>query len=49
MSDPQQLEIRNSFIRRAFDRYVSDAVVDNLLENPDGLELRGEKRRSRWS
>ncbi len=41
----QQLEIRNAFIRRAFGRYVSDEVVDNLLENPEGLELRGEKRR----
>ncbi len=41
----QQLEIRNAFIRRAFGRYVSDEVVDTLLENPGGLELRGEKRR----
>ncbi len=41
----RELEIRNAFIRRAFGRYVSEEVVDNLLENPEGLDLRGEKRR----
>jgi class 3 adenylate cyclase len=41
----RQLEIRNGFIRRAFGRYISDEVVDDLLERPEGLELRGEKRR----
>ena len=41
----QQLEIRNAFIRRTFGRYVSDDVVTNLLESPEGLEIRGEKRR----
>jgi class 3 adenylate cyclase len=40
----QQLEIRNTFIRRTFGRYVSDEVVTSLLDNPTGLELRGEKR-----
>lgn len=41
----QQLEIRNAFIRRTFGRYVSDEVVTSLLDDPAGLELRGEKRR----
>ena len=40
-----QLEIRNAFIRQIFGRYVSNEVVTNLLESPDGLELKGEKRR----
>jgi class 3 adenylate cyclase len=41
----QELEIRNAFIRRTFGRYVSEEVVSSLLENPYGLEIRGEKRR----
>jgi class 3 adenylate cyclase len=41
----QQLEIRNAFIRRTFGRYVSEEIVSSLLEDPAGLELRGEKRR----
>jgi len=41
----QELEIRNAFIRRIFGRYVSEEVVSSLLENPEGLEIRGEKRR----
>ena len=40
----QHLEIRNAFIRRVFGRYVSDEVVNALLEEPDALELRGESR-----
>lgn len=40
----QQLEIRNSFIRRTLGRYVSDEVATSLLDDPVGLELRGEKR-----
>jgi class 3 adenylate cyclase len=41
----QQLELRNAFIRKTFGRYVSDEVASSVLESPDGLELRGEKRR----
>ena len=37
-----QLELRNRFIRRIFGRFVSDQVVENLLETPDGLELGGQ-------
>jgi class 3 adenylate cyclase len=40
----QHLEIRNAFIRRVFGRYVSDEVVNTLLEDPEALELRGESR-----
>jgi adenylate cyclase len=41
----QQLELRNAFIRKTFGRYVSDEVASSVLESPDGLEIRGEKRR----
>jgi len=41
----RQLELRNAFIRKTFGRYVSDEVASSVLENPEGLELRGEKRR----
>jgi class 3 adenylate cyclase len=41
----RQLEIRNAFIRRTFGRYLSDEIVTNLLETPEGLDIRGEKRR----
>ncbi len=34
----------NEFIRRTFGRYVSDSVVDHLLEAPEGLTLGGERR-----
>lgn len=40
----QHLEIRNAFVRKVFGRYVSDEVVDALLEDPDALDLRGESR-----
>jgi adenylate cyclase len=38
------LEVRNRFITRVFGRYLSDAVVEQLLETPDGLRLGGERR-----
>lgn len=41
----RQLEVRNRFIRKTFGRYLSDDVVDSLLESPEGLRLGGEKRR----
>jgi len=40
-----QLEIRNSFLRRTFGRYVSDDIAESLLETDDGLELAGESRK----
>lgn len=39
-----QLEKTNRFIRQVFGRYLSEEVVDSLLESPDGLRLGGEKR-----
>lgn len=38
------LERRGELIRRTFGRYLSDEIVDQLLENPQGLELGGSKR-----
>ncbi len=32
------------FVRAAFQRYVSPAVIDHVLDNPDKLVLGGEKR-----
>ncbi|HVR60538.1 MAG TPA: adenylate/guanylate cyclase domain-containing protein [Polyangia bacterium] len=40
----QQLEIRNRFIRQIFGRYLSDEIVESLLESPGGLQLGGELR-----
>ena len=38
------LEKRNRFIREAFGRYLSDAVVEGLLDGASGLALGGETR-----
>lgn len=38
------VERHNRFIRSVFGRYVSDEIVDDLLERPDGLTLGGERR-----
>jgi len=38
------LDIRNRFIRRTFGRYLTDDVVDNILETPEGMFLGGERR-----
>jgi adenylate cyclase len=40
----KDLETRNEFIRQAFGRYVTDEVVFQLLETPQGLQLGGETR-----
>ncbi len=40
----EQLMVRNRFIQETFGRYLSDAVVAEILESPDGLKLGGEKR-----
>ncbi len=39
------LVLDNSFIRETFGRYLSDDVVERLLEAPEGLQLGGERRR----
>ncbi|MBT7805242.1 hypothetical protein HN766_07130 [Candidatus Poribacteria bacterium] len=38
------LEVRNQFIQRVFGRYLSEEIVDNLLESPEALQVGGEKR-----
>jgi len=40
------LEVRNRFIRRTFGRYLSDDIVETILEQPDGLKIGGEKRQA---
>lgn len=40
----RQLETRNEFIRKTFGRYLSDDVVDSILDEPTGLDLGGELR-----
>jgi class 3 adenylate cyclase/CheY-like chemotaxis protein len=39
------LELRNSFIRSLFGRYLSDEVVTSLLASPEGPRLGGELRK----
>ncbi|MER3477458.1 MAG: adenylate/guanylate cyclase domain-containing protein, partial [Leptolyngbya sp. ERB_1_2] len=36
---------RNQLIRQVFGRYLSDRVVETLLDRPEGLELGGERRK----
>ena len=38
------LDLRNRFIRQTFGRYLSDEIVNSILENPSGMNLGGEKR-----
>ncbi|KPA13007.1 adenylate/guanylate cyclase [Candidatus Magnetomorum sp. HK-1] len=40
----RELEIRNVFIKKTFGRYLSDDIVESILETPEGLKLGGEKR-----
>ena len=40
----EQLERSEQFIRATFGRYVSDEIVKNLLEEPEGLKLGGDLR-----
>ena len=40
----KELEVRNRFIRKTFGRYLSDDIVDTILESPEGLSLGGENR-----
>ena len=41
----QQLERNEKFIRSTFGRYLSDEIVTDILERPEGLELGGDLRR----
>src|SRR5712691_4075371 len=40
-----QLQLHNRFIRKMFGRYLTDDVVNSLLESPEGLKLGGERRK----
>jgi PAS domain S-box-containing protein len=40
-----EVELRNHFIRETFGRYLTDEVVDKLLESPANLQTGGEKRK----
>ena len=39
-----QLEMRNKLLSETFGRFLSDEIVRQLLETPDGLALGGKKR-----
>ena len=39
-----QLERRSQFIRQTFGRYLSDDIVETILETPQGLKIGGEER-----
>lgn len=41
----RELEKNQQFIRQVFGRYVSEEVVANLLENPQGLNMGGVQRK----
>ncbi len=40
----EDLELRNRFIKNTFGRYLSDEIVESILESPEGLQLGGERR-----
>jgi adenylate cyclase len=39
-----QLDVRNRFIKKTFGQYLSNDVVDRILQSPEGASLGGEKR-----
>jgi PAS domain S-box-containing protein len=41
----EQVELRNTFIRETFGKYLTDEVVSTVLESPAGLKMGGEKRK----
>jgi class 3 adenylate cyclase len=45
-TEQKKLEKANRLIREAFGRYLSDDVVESILESPEGLALGGERRRA---
>ncbi len=40
----REVERRNEFIRSVFGRYLTDDIVETLLDSPEGLNLGGERR-----
>ncbi len=41
----EQLEIRNELLKKTFGRYMSDEIVAEILDTPDGLEMGGQKKK----
>jgi len=41
----QQLELRNRVLQETFGRYLSDEVVREILDSPEGWKLGGQKRK----
>ena len=39
------LQVRNTFIRKAFSSYMSDDLVNSLINSPSELSVKGEKRK----
>lgn len=40
----KQLEVRNNFIKKTFGRYLSDTIVNDILEQENGGMIGGEKK-----
>ena len=40
----KQLKKRNQFIKKTFGRYLSDEIVEEILESEDGLKMGGQKK-----
>ncbi|MBT3270027.1 hypothetical protein HN371_22965 [Candidatus Poribacteria bacterium] len=40
----EELDTRNDFIRGVFGRYLTDEIVESLLESPEKLQVGGERR-----
>ncbi len=38
------LDIRNDFIKKTFGTFLSDEIVETILDSPDGLQMGGESR-----
>ena len=41
----KEVEKRNRFIKQTFGRYLSDDIVESILETPKGMDLGGEERK----
>lgn len=41
----KDLEKQNRFIKKIFGRYLSDDIVKNILETPEGMKIGGERRK----
>ena len=41
----QKLELRNRLLKETFGRYLSDDIVREILDTPDGMKMGGQRRR----